>query len=331
MSTTTKLAFEPTQGVKRRAASHTPVRAWLMICCGALAACVGPTSTNDESPFTNDESPFDPESSRALKFQVPEDTAGPLPFTVPPTSDEHVAVTTQAIVNGEDITGFLNTGVATIWAISNSSQEWRQICTATMVTNQLALTAVHCFTDPNFTGTFVLIHDGEGGVVVDGQAGPDGLDVALVLVHAPMTIRGSTSGYTRTVADGGPNLPAFAMGTGLSVEGNGVPSSACNAGTQGCLADPRAMRISLHETIWNENRWDTGDQLGVQANNAGQHPTRGDSGGPLLLLTSLWFPDFAELPVMGVATRMVNENGVWNSFYVPIQNFRPWLCGFIGC
>jgi hypothetical protein len=248
-------------------------------------------------------------------------------------AEGRVGVTTQAIVNGSLIDPSIGMGVPTIWGFSNASQEWRQICSSTLIDNNFVLTALHCFQSENFrSDVFFVTHGGEAKLLVGGEVAPGDLDVALMLADSPFTVRGSTSGYGRHGTNGVAGATVFAVGTGLSIEGEtGVPSSVCQAGTQGCEGDQRPLRISVHTTFWDDSRSDSGTELGVLTNSSNQHPTFGDSGGPLLNLTSV-FGDLLDQELMGVSARMfVDEHGVWHSHYTPLQHFWPWLCGIFGC
>jgi secreted trypsin-like serine protease len=196
-----------------------------------------------------------------------------------------------------------------------------------LVANQIVLTALHCFTeegiDPNY---FWVTLDNQQALLVAGEAAPNELDVVLMVMHQPFSVHGSTTGYSRPLVDGSAGQPVFAVGYGWSAT-SPVFSDVCKSQTKGCFDDPRQLLVSTHSTLWDPARSNTGTELYVQANSSGQQPYEGDSGGPLLTL-SIAANELSTRPLMGVLARRFDDS---SHAYTPVQHFRSWYCGIMGC
>jgi hypothetical protein len=254
----------------------------------------------------------------------------------------HVQVgsTAQAIVNGMPL-GLPDDqhGIVSLWqrqpfaSTGEEIDEWRQACTATLLTNTMALSARHCFTSQwlesgavwgSLSGTFHYFN-----WRVDS---PD-LDASILITDDPFELDGSTSGYSRPLLDGQAGQEVMAGGYGYNNTAQGHPqhSDNCGSGFVGCPQDPLPLLVSSHTTFWDPG--ETSRELGVSTNEKGQTPAAGDSGSALFLEL---FTRFLDWPVLGVASRQYstdpNDRTLWNTQYVPIQELRGFLCenGF-GC
>jgi hypothetical protein len=256
---------------------------------------------------------------------------------------DHPQVTSaaQAIVNGMPL-GLPDEqhGIVSLWqrqpftTTGEEIDEWRQACTATLLTNTMALSARHCFTSQwlesgavwgSLNGTFHYFN---------WRVDSSDLDASVLITDDPFELDGSTTGYARPLLDAEAGQSAMAGGYGYNNTAQGRPghSDLCGSGYMGCPQDPLPLLVSSHTTFW-----DAGErtrELGVATNDKGQTPAEGDSGSGLFLELVTRFLDW---PLLGVTSRQYrpdpdNNPELWNTQYVPIQELRGFLCdnGF-GC
>jgi hypothetical protein len=268
-------------------------------------------------------------------------SASPAPTSGPGADRAHVTSTVQAIFNGMPL-GLPDDqhGIVSLWqfqAVTSTGvtiNEWRQTCTATLLTNSLVLSAHHCFTSPLIDSSSVWGSlNGEFHHFASRTDAP-GFDAELLTAETPFELNGSTSGYTRLLLDGAGGQQAMAGGYGLSasVRGRPNPSDVCGSHFVGCPEDPAPLLISSHTTFWDAG--ERNRELGVATNDQGQTPAEGDSGSGLF---GEVYTRFLDWPLLGVLSTQFhadsqNDPGLWHNQYVPIQELRGWLCdnGF-GC
>jgi hypothetical protein len=265
----------------------------------------------------------------------------PAPTSGPGADPVNVTSTVQAIVNGMPL-GLPDDqhGIVSLYqfqAVTSKGveiNEWRQACTATLLTNTMVLTARHCFRAPLIDSSTVWGSlNGSFHLFTSRVDAPDH-DASVLFTDDPFEIDGSTSGFVRTLQDAEGGQPAMAGGYGFNhaSQGSAARSDVCGSGYMGCPEDPLPMLISSHTTFWDAG--EIRHELGVATNEQGQNPAEGDSGSALFYEL---YTKFLFWPVLGVLSSQYrpdseNNPGLWNSQYVPIQELRGFLCdnGF-GC
>jgi hypothetical protein len=262
-------------------------------------------------------------------------SASPAPSSGPGADRAHVTSTVQAIVNGMPL-GLPDDqhGIVSLWqfqAVTKAGveiDEWRQACTATLLTNTLALTAHHCFTSPLIDSSSVWGSLNGEFIHFASRTSAPNLDAELLTADTPFELNGSTTGYNRVLMDGADGQAAMAGGYGYSMspQGRPNPSAICGSGYVGCPEDPAPLLISSHTTFWDAAEHN--HELGIATNEKGQIVAAGDSGSGLFF--ELYAP-FLDWPLLGVASSEFpvdpdNNPGLWHAQYVPIQELRGWLC-----
>lgn len=262
-------------------------------------------------------------------------SVSPAPSSGPGANGAHVTSTVQPIVNGMPL-GLPDDqhGIVSLWqfqAVTRAGveiDEWRQACTATLLTNSVVLTAHHCFTAPLIDSSSVWGSlNGEFHHFASRTSAP-GFDAELLTSETPFELNGSTSGYVRPLMDGADGQEAMAGGYGYSTsaQGRANPSDICGSGSVGCPEDPAPLLISSHTTFWDAAEHN--HELGIATNDKGQIIAAGDSGSGLFFEL---YTRFLDWPLLGVASSEFrpdpdNNPDLWHGQYVPIQELRGWLC-----
>jgi hypothetical protein len=241
-----------------------------------------------------------------------------------------VGVTEQAIVLGTRVAEpYDSRGIVSLWWWSTTWNEYEQVCTGTMLTNNVFSTAAHCvndiFTQADLNKYRVTLGTSDTPRTLVGYSRhPDpNIDAAVLQVSQSYSVLGQSSGFRRSLSPGAGNLNVVAMGYGNYRADRASTSTICHSGTWNCLADRRPLMFANQATGWNSNR--IGLELSSFRNSAGQVCAPGDSGGPLFLTDST--------TMIGIESRL-DHSGTFCQ-YAPIYNraqlANNWLCQWGSC
>jgi hypothetical protein len=253
-----------------------------------------------------------------------------------------LGVTRQAVVDGHvQPTNNDGSGIVRLWTTNTLFDEFRHLCSGVLLTNDIVLTARHCFETkpesiqrgwPDLSGdtTFMVVVSTEANgaaVWTQGAAvfAPDGRDLAAVklMSNLPAFSQGQLlwEGYFHPLG-GTPSTGDPLVVTGYGPTGDPT-STVCKyqrasdgARLRGCLGDQLPLSAGLGGAFLNGQEVLT---IGVSA-------APGDSGGPVFLLSSAPTADMELLGINSLARRCVPlESSNCGATAARLDNMSTWL------